>query len=70
MLHNSVVQTPVKAKGKNKSTTFLPLKSFRETSDLSEARKVKVGALSPFLIMVGWFLLLMKKIEQSKKDTV
>jgi len=51
-----VVQVPVKAKGKKCSTTFLPLKSDRETSFFSEDTMVNWGAGWPGCNDIGMFL--------------
>jgi hypothetical protein len=44
MVHNCVVHIPVKANGKKCKTTFLPLKSERDTSFFSDDTKVNCGA--------------------------
>jgi hypothetical protein len=52
MLHNSVVHTPVNANGKNKTTTFCPLKSAKEVAFLSVSNKVKAGAGLPSKLLI------------------
>jgi hypothetical protein len=48
----------VKAKGKNKTTTFWPFKSAKEVAFLSVSNKVKAGAGLPskLLILIGFLL--------------
>jgi hypothetical protein len=46
-MHISLVQVPVKAKGKNNNNTVFPSKSERFTSFLSLEISLKLGALSP-----------------------
>jgi hypothetical protein len=47
MVHNCVVQTPVKAIGKKCNTTFFPLKSANETSFNADENNVNRGAGEP-----------------------
>jgi len=63
-LHNSVVHTPVNAKGKNKTTTFFPFNVDKETGFLSVSNNVNSGAALPIkLLIVSCFIVMIPKVK-------